>query len=173
MLACRRWRWAGRILLSTMAIRSRWSPIYQSTESGSKGQGGSGTVLEKKGALVSLQKYWNACNHKFLTPFAPISSSKPTKSSTMKRDVSRSMPESKRDAIRFPFGPRGLISGLHAFTCTTQLNATTKENPANMPLKPWTFSSPLKNQILIRNTKHIYTQKCTNMTQLFWKHSEQ
>ncbi|TNM96748.1 hypothetical protein fugu_014904 [Takifugu bimaculatus] len=128
---------------------------------------------KEKGALVSLQKYWNACNHKFLTPFAPISSSKPTKSSTMKRDVSRSMPESKRDAIRFPFGPRGLISGLHAFTCTTQLNATTKENPANMPLKPWTFSSPLKNQILIRNTKHIYTQKCTNMTQLFWKHSEQ
>lgn len=80
---------------------------------------------KKKGALVLLQKYWNACNHKLLTPFAPISSSKPTESSTMTRDVSCSMPESKRDAIRFLFGPRGLISGLHAFTCTTQINATT------------------------------------------------
>lgn len=58
---------------------------------------------KKKRALVSLQKYWNACYRKLLTPFAPISSSKPTKSSTMKRDVSCSMPGSKRDAIRFLF----------------------------------------------------------------------
>lgn len=120
---------------------------------------GFGVAAEISGGEKKKQ---HATTDKVLTPFGPLSSSKkkenPTKTSTMKRGFVSLMPDFKRGDPFSHFGPRGFVSGLHAFTSTTQINATTKEKSCQHAGRKMDLF-PLETQILKRNIEHIYTPK--------------